>query len=129
MAKISFCRKNDMLFRTIKLTVNGSTYPLKRNSSLTLDLPEGVYEVCAKLDWCYTNHSVDLTEKDNISLTISQKIPDWYFLAGTSILFVLFILVFIGEIPLWALTIPLVLYYIPLMVNMFVNQRKYFKFT
>ena len=129
MAKVSFRRKNDMMFRTIKLTVNGSTYPLKRNSSLTLDLPEGVYEVCAKLDWCYTNHSVDLTEKDSISLTISQKIPDWYFLAGISILFVLFIFAFIGKIPLLAFTTPLVLYYIPLMVNMIANQRKYFKFT
>lgn len=114
-----------MLFRTVKLIINGNTYNLKRNSVQEIDLSEGPCNISIYLDWSSANYKIDVTRDEEI--IISQNMPDWYFLVGICVLFTLFILTMLKIIPLLAFTTTVVLFFIPLIINLFINKNKYFK--
>lgn len=128
MTKIKFTRKRDALFRTVKLIVNDNIYKLKWHDSVEIDSPDdNTCNISILLDcWWHADYKIE-TKEQKKEFIVSQTMPDWYFWIGMSILFILFILTMMEIIPLVAFTIPLSVYYIPILINLFVNRKKYFK--
>ncbi|MDR0824761.1 MAG: hypothetical protein LBN74_06670 [Prevotella sp.] len=127
MSKVKFIRKRDALFRTVQLIINDNIYKLKWHGSVEVDLPDDTYNISIRLDyWWYADYKIDATGKGK-EFVISQVMPDWYFWISMSIIIILYILTMMEIIPLVAFTTPLGVYYIPLMVNLIVNRRKFFK--
>jgi hypothetical protein len=126
MSKIKFTRKRDALFSTVKLIVNDSIYNLKRGSFIEVDLPDDLCNISIRLNWFRADYKIDATGKDK-EFVISQVIPDCFFWISLCVIIILFILTMMEIIPLVAYMIPLAIYFITLLVNMFVNRRKFFK--
>jgi hypothetical protein len=127
MSKIRFARKkSDCLLRTITITINNTSYKLKRSSSKEISLPVGIYDVVIGLDWTKTHRQIEVTDEEK-TFIIKQTMPNEYFLLGFSVIFILTVLTLFDIIPVVVLGAALTIYFIPLMINMFVNKKNYFK--
>lgn len=128
MKKVKFTRKNGMLFRTIKVNVGNSSYKIKRNSSFVIELPEGSYELFAKLDWVSAKTQIEVKDRDQ-EIIIRQRMSDWYLLLFLFTYIVIWILTYYrNAIPKYILFIYLLITIIPICLNVIVNRSKYFKF-
>jgi hypothetical protein len=129
MSKLILKRKRDAIFRSIRIIIDKKEYKLKRNTSICIDLPAGKHQLLSKLDWCSSEKLIDLKENDTHTILIKGNIPDLYFFIGVSVISLLCIISFFELIPVVYPAVLLSIYYIPLMIEMFIHKKSYFKFV
>lgn len=127
MNRLKIIRNNDCLFRTVKIRVNDSVFKLKRGETKEIELPEGYYDMTAKMDWVSASIRLDLSE-GNKDVVIKQRIPDAYYIIGSIIGLILIILFFASKTGFIYIPLYLSIYFIPLILFTVFGRNNYFKF-
>ncbi len=128
MGTLILKRKRDAIFRSIHVFVDEKEYVLKRNASICIDLPAGEYRLLAKLDWCSGEKLINIKESDVHTTLIKSTMPDLYFFIGVGVISLLFVASLFELIPVVYPAVLLGIYYIPLLINLLIHKKNYFRF-
>ena len=128
MAKLELVRGNDMLFRVIKVQIDSTFYSLKRGMKIEVELSEGFHDIMIRFDGGSSQKNIYMEDKKDMSILIKRTIPDLYYLFGILILMVLFTLSLFNVILVVIPSMLLIVFYIPLILDAFINRKRYFRF-
>lgn len=127
--KIILKRNFDFLFRTITVTINGTSHKLRINETkkIKVETTTEYTSVVIKMDNCSSSKQIPL--KDGDVLKIRQKMPGGFYAIGIPVGVLAAALVILDKIPFVAFAIIYIIYFAPLFTIYFLLRKDYFNIS